>query len=75
MSLASHDPIPFGEVLDAVTSLPTEDQLALVDIVKHRLAEQSRKEIAASVQEARRDFLDGKCRPTTVDQLRDEILS
>ena len=75
MSISSHEPIPFGEVLDAVAGLPAEDQLALVDIVKHRLAEQARKEIVASVEEARKEFLDGQCRPTTVDQLRDEILS
>jgi hypothetical protein len=75
MSISSHDPLPFGEILDAVTGLPAEDQLALIDIVKHRLAEQARKEIAVSVQEARREFRDGECRPTTVDQLRDEILS
>ena len=75
MSILSHEPVPFGEILDAVEGLPAEDQLALVDIVKHRLAEQARKQIAASVQEARKEFLDGQCRPTTVDQLRDEILS
>lgn len=56
MSISIHDPVPFGEILDAVAGLPAEDQLALVDIVKHRLAEQARKEIAASVQEARKEF-------------------
>ena len=75
MSISSHDPVLFGEILDAVAELPADDQLALVDIVKHRLAEQARREIVASVQEARKEFLDGQCRPTTVDQLRDEILS
>jgi hypothetical protein len=75
MSISSHKSVPFGEILDAVAGLPAEDQLALVDIVKHRLAEQARKQIAASVQEARKEFLDGQCRPITVDQLRDEILS
>ncbi len=75
MSISSHEPVPFGEILDAVAALPAEDQLALVDIVKHRLADQARKQIVASVQEARKEFLEGKCRPATVDQLRDEILS
>ena len=75
MSMISHEPASFGEVLDAVEGLSAEDQLALVDIVKHRLVEQTRRQIAASVQEARKEFLDGQCRPTTVDQLRDEILS
>jgi hypothetical protein len=75
MSIPTNQPAPFGEILDAVTGLPVEDQLALVDIVKHRLAEQGRKRIAASVQEARQEFAEGRCCPTTVDQLRDEIFS
>lgn len=75
MSISTNQPVPFGDVLDAVAGLPVEDQLALVDIVRHRLAEEARTRIAASVQEARQEFSEGQCRPTTVDQLRDEILS
>jgi len=74
MSVPTNHPVPFGEILDAVGGLSTEDQLALVDIVKHRLAEQARKKIAADVQEAKQEFAEGQCRPVTIDQLRDEIL-
>jgi hypothetical protein len=75
MSNVSHEPVSFGEVLDAVAGLSAEDQSALVDIVRHRLVEQGRKQVAASIEEARKEFLDGQCRPVTIDQLRNEILS
>jgi hypothetical protein len=75
MSISTNQPAPFGEILDAVAGLPVEDQLALVDIVSRRLAEEGRKRIAASVQESRQEFAEGRCCPTSVDQLRDEILS
>jgi hypothetical protein len=75
MSIQSDQPGSFGAALDIVGLLSADDQLALVDIVKHRLAEQSRRQIAADIQEARRDFAEGRCVPVTVQQLKDEILS
>jgi hypothetical protein len=74
MGTEATQPTRFGEVLDAIGALSTEDQIALVDIVKHRLTEQARRQVADSVQEARQEFADGRCRPTTVEQLKDEIL-
>ena len=75
MWISTNRPVPFGEILDAVGGLSAEDQLALVNIVKHRLVEQARKQIVGDVQEARKEFAEGQCRPATVDQLKDEILS
>jgi hypothetical protein len=65
----------FGEVLDAVGALSPEEQLTLVDIVARRLAEEGRKRVAADIQESRKDFAEGRCILTTIDRLRDEILS
>jgi hypothetical protein len=65
----------FGEVLDAVGTLSPDEQLTLVDIVAHRLAEEGRKRVATDVQESRREFAEGRCRPVTIDELKDEILS
>ena len=75
MSIATNKPPSFREILDAVDGLSAEDQWTLIDIVKHRLAEQARKNITGDVQEARREFVEGQCCPATVDQLRKEILS
>lgn len=74
MSIPTNNSAPFGDILDAVGQLPPEDQLALVDIVKRRLAECERKRVVADVQEARREYSEGNCRPVTIDQLKDEIM-
>ena len=65
----------FGEVLEAVSTLSADEQMTLVDIVARRLAEEGRRRIVADVQEARKDFAEGRCDPTTIDKLRDEIFS
>jgi hypothetical protein len=65
----------FGEVLDAVGALSPDEQLTLVHIVAQRLAEEGRMRVAASIQDARRDYAEGHCQPATVDELMNEILS
>lgn len=65
----------FGEVLDAVGKLSPDEQEALLDIVRHRLAEQGRQRLAQDVQETRDEFAQGLCAPTTVEDLMKEILS
>ncbi len=68
-------PIPFGDVLEAVDKLSLEEQETLLDIVQRRIAERSRKILAAEIQEARQEFAEGRCRPATADDLMKEILS
>jgi hypothetical protein len=67
--------MPFGEVLEAIDSLSPEDQETLIDILRHRIAERGRKILAAEIQEARKEFAEGRCRPTTADGIIKEILS
>lgn len=67
--------IPFGEVLEAIDRLSLEEQETLMDIVRRRIAERSRKMLAIEVQEARQEFAEGRCRPATADELVKEILS
>jgi tryptophan 2,3-dioxygenase len=66
---------PFGEVLDAVSQLSSDEQETLLVIVRHRLAEQRRKQLAQDVREAREEFAEGRCKSTTVEDLMQEILS
>lgn len=70
-----NDPLPFAQVLEAVNQLSTEDQETLVEIVRRRVAERVRKRLAAEIQEAQREFEQKGCRPATVNDLMDEILS
>ena len=65
----------FGEVLEAVSTLSPDEQLTLVNIVARRLAEDGRRRVAASIDEARREFDEGHCQPTTIDNLINEIMS
>lgn len=65
----------FAEVLETIDRMPVEDQEALIEIVRHRALERNRKRLAAEVQEARREFEGGRCKPATAGELMDEILS
>ncbi|MFH0824684.1 MAG: hypothetical protein V2B18_18170 [Pseudomonadota bacterium] len=64
----------FGEVLEAVSRLSAGEQETLLVIVRHRLAEEGRKRLAHEIREAREEFSQGRCRPTTAEDLMNEIL-
>jgi hypothetical protein len=65
----------FGEVLEALDRLSTDDQEAVVAILRRRIAEEGRKRVAGEIGEARREFASGGCPPVTADELVREILS
>lgn len=65
----------FGEVLEAVEKLSLDEQETLLVIVRHRLAEQARKRLAQDIREAQEEFAQGRCDPTTAEDLMKEILS
>ena len=66
--------MPFGEVLEAANPLTPEDQQALIAILHRRLTQMGRQRLVAEVQEARKEFDSGQCRPATPDVLMREIL-
>jgi hypothetical protein len=65
----------FCDILEAVDKLSHDEQQVFLDIVTHRLAESARKKIIDDVQEARKDFSEGLCKPATSQQIMDEIKS
>jgi predicted AAA+ superfamily ATPase len=65
----------FAELLDAVDELPVEEQAELVEIVRRRLIEHRRDELAQEIQEARRDLQAGRCQPGTPDEILRDIFS
>jgi len=67
--------LSFGQVLETVEQLPLEDQEALVDIVRRRIVDRRRMQLARDVREAQEEFRAGSARPATPDELMDEILS
>jgi hypothetical protein len=66
--------LPFGEVLEAADRLSEDEQEELIAILHRRLADAARQRLAAEVREARQEFAEGRCLPTTPDDLMREIL-
>jgi len=64
---------PFQQALDVVEKLPPEDQETLVDIIRRRLIEQRRAEIARNAQVTIQAFREGRANYGTVDDLRREV--
>jgi hypothetical protein len=64
----------FADVVESVEQLSPADQEALVELIRHRLAQRRREEIAVQVAEARASYGRGEARPTGADDLMTEIL-
>jgi len=64
---------PFQQALDAVEKLPVEDQETLVEIIRQRLIEQRRAEIARNAQATLQAFREGRASYGTVDDLRRDL--
>ena len=65
-------PLRFGEVLDAADQLSPDEQRELIAILNRRLA--GRQRLVEEVEEARKDFAEGRCVPATPDEIMREIL-
>jgi hypothetical protein len=70
----SSEQMPFGEILEAFDRLTLEEQRDAAGILIRRVAERGRKQLADDIEQARQEFAEGGCRPTTVDGLMEEIL-
>lgn len=65
----------FAEILEAANKLPLEDKENLIDILQNRLQQGGRAVKIRDVQEAQKEFAEGKYQPVTPEQLMEEILS
>ena len=64
----------YGQVLDSIATLPDDQQESLVELMQKRLAERRRLALADAVQEARKEFKSGKCRPATPAEIMRKVL-
>ena len=64
----------FGDVLEASDHLSVDEQRELIEILQRRWSDAARKRLAADVQEARREFAEGRCVAAIVDELMNEIV-
>ena len=65
----------FSDVLEAAEHLDAEAQTELVAVLTRRLAERGRERVAATVVEARREFVAGQCEETSASDLIREAQS
>ena len=65
----------FAEALDAAEHLDPDAQVELIAVLSRRLAERGRERIAATVEQARREFASGQSKPMTAAEIVREALS
>ena len=64
----------FYEILESVEQLSVEDQEALIDLVRRRLVERRRAEIATNIVKAQEEYKTGQVFRGTVDELMTELM-
>jgi len=65
----------FSEILEAADQLSVDEQTTLIEVLRHRVTERRREELAREIQEARREFQAGHCQPKSPAEILKEILS
>lgn len=69
MSISNRQNITFQEAIEIIESLPEYQQEDLIDIIRHRLTEQRRQQLASNIKEARAEYARGEIKKGTVDDL------
>ena len=71
--LAMEQPMStFSEIVDATDKLSPDEQATLLEILRRRMAERSRAQLAQDVSAARAEHARGESRPATAAQIMDE---
>lgn len=65
--------ITFNDAIEIVESFPDEQMESLVEIVKKHLIEKRRDKLALSIKQARKEYVAGKIKRGTVDDLMHEL--
>ena len=60
-------------VIEDVETLPVDDQMLLIEIIRQRLIQHRRSDLIADVAEARQAYQEGNVRRGTVDELLKEL--
>lgn len=65
--------LSFQDLIDAVESLPLDDQSMLVELINKRIIEKRRAELVAEIGEAREAFRKGEVKRGTVEDLMKDL--
>lgn len=63
----------FQEIIEVIEELPPDDQALLIEIIRQRLIQHRRSELAADIAEARQAYQQGEVRRGTVAELMAEL--
>ncbi len=66
--------ISFNEILEAADNLSLEEQESLIDVIRRRIANSRRQEIASLVALAREEHKAGKLHPENPDEIMQSLL-
>jgi len=69
-----HQNTPFQKAIDAVESLPFDDREELLEILRMRIAEHRRDEIAANAKETLQAVREKRTKFGTVEDLKKDLL-
>ena len=72
MSDAAHQ-LSFQDLIDAVESMPLDDQSMLVDLINKRIQEKRRADLVAEVREARDAYARGEFKQGTLEDLMKDL--
>ena len=72
--MISNQNTSFQKAIDAVESLPFDDREEVIEILRMRIAEQRRDEIAANAQEALQAVREKRAQFGTVEDLKKNLL-
>ena len=72
--MISHQETSFQKAIDAVESLPFDDREELLEILRMRVAEQRRDEIADNAREALQAVREKRAQFGTVEDLKKDLL-
>jgi len=64
-----------NDVIEVAESLSLEEQEMLLEVLHNRYIQHRRDELAKDLDEANKEFADGKCKVSTPSDLMGEILS
>ena len=70
----THQETPFQKALDAIESLPFDEREEIIEIIKRRLAEDRREEIAANAREAVKAVREKRAKYGTIEELKRDLL-
>jgi hypothetical protein len=63
----------FQEVIDKVEALPPDDQMLLIELIRQRLIQHRRDELASDISESRTAYERGEVRRGTVADLMEDL--